>query len=400
MTKGKGKGKGKGKSKSKGKGNKGRYWFRSHAGQSGKSKGHADYGKDGKGKGKSKGKGKAKGKGKTGSEEEHAHAAGDASGNGQGGYADQTQTSGEPARTQETAATSTYDPSFEQWSWSDDYGWWSSQWNEDWHAGYVHHTGLAIAEYPTKYTLITQVDSWNHIDMRNNPLYVILDIGCTKAMGSRHAVNAFCSACADTHITYEFLPTKSYFSFANSNQTVVWEKCRLWFSTDPPVYTDIDICEEGTVPILMSLPQLRNLYFTIRMTPHCVYLTCPSFGYDDTPAQMATSNHIVLNMADFKVTPTRNADNQPWKGPSRVSEYDSFLTVPSEQEALVASKLCPACRGLHRKHTCGKQKDALKGTPEQKDCNNPEVSRERTVDNKPQGSPKKNDQTSRRAKEA
>ena len=134
----------------------------------------------------------------------------------------------------------------------------NGQWDEGWHASYVHHTGLAIAEYPTKYTLITQVDSWNHIDLKNNPLFVILDIGCTKAMGSRHAVNAFCSACADTHITYEFLPKKSYFSFANSNQTIVWEKCRLWFSTDPPVYTDIDICEEGTVPILMSLPQLRN----------------------------------------------------------------------------------------------------------------------------------------------
>ena len=86
--------------------------------------------------------------------EEHAHAAGDASGSGQDGYAEQTQKAGETIRTQETAAASTYDPNYEQWSWSDDYGWWSSQWDEGWHASYVHHTGLAVAEYPTKYSLI------------------------------------------------------------------------------------------------------------------------------------------------------------------------------------------------------------------------------------------------------
>jgi hypothetical protein len=103
------------------------------------------------------------------------------------------------------------------------------------------------------------------------------------------------------------------------------------------------------------------------MTPHCIYLTCPSFGYDDTPAQMATSKHIVLNMADFKASPAKNQDNKHFQGPSRVSEYDSFLSIASEPEALAASSDCPACRGLQRKHTCGKQKDAAKKPPEQKD---------------------------------
>ncbi len=40
--------------------------------------------------------------------------------------------------------------------------------------------------------LITKTD--NVIDLAQNPTYVILDLGCTKSMGSRYAVTRFMKA--------------------------------------------------------------------------------------------------------------------------------------------------------------------------------------------------------------
>ena len=37
--------------------------------------------------------------------------------------------------------------------------------------------------------------SWtNFIDLERNPTYVILDLGCTRSMGSMHSVKAFIEA--------------------------------------------------------------------------------------------------------------------------------------------------------------------------------------------------------------
>ena len=38
-----------------------------------------------------------------------------------------------------------------------------------------------------------------------------------------------------------------------------------------PQFTEFDIVEEGIVPLLMSLPQMRNLGFQIELTPDKVY---------------------------------------------------------------------------------------------------------------------------------
>ena len=119
--------------------------------------------------------------------------------------------------------------------------------------------------------LMARLDTWKPVQMSRNPLYVILDIGCTRAMGSRPAVEALAQAAPAVGIWCEFLPTYTVFSFANSAQTVVKEKCRIWFPTSPPCSTDIDICEEGTVPVLFSLPQMRMLSLSIEPTPEGVF---------------------------------------------------------------------------------------------------------------------------------
>ena len=59
------------------------------------------------------------------------------------------------------------------------------------------------------------------------PTVCILDLGCTRALGSRKAVDAFCRY-ADSHpnsgLWYEIQPTSSRFFFANSRQSKCTEK--------------------------------------------------------------------------------------------------------------------------------------------------------------------------------
>merc|ERR1712242_197748 len=86
------------------------------------------------------------------------------------------------------------------------------------------------------------------------------------------------------HIPISHSPTVTPLAFG---------KCRVWHPTNPPCHTDIDICEEGSVPILFSLPQMRNIGLEIALSPDSVLLTCEAFGYKKTPAVMASSQHIV-----------------------------------------------------------------------------------------------------------
>ena len=57
----------------------------------------------------------------------------------------------------------------------------------------------------------------------------------------------------------ELLPDSSIFNFANGQKALAREKCRIWFSYEPPLFTDFSIIDEGKVPFLMSLPQMKNL---------------------------------------------------------------------------------------------------------------------------------------------
>ena len=45
---------------------------------------------------------------------------------------------------------------------------------------------------------------------------------------------------------------------------------------------------------------MRNLGLEISLSPDAVLLTCEAFGYKQTPAVMASSQHIVMNLAELK----------------------------------------------------------------------------------------------------
>ena len=96
---------------------------------------------------------------------------------------------------------------------------------------------------------------------------MILDTGCTKAMCSRHAYHYMKHGSSDGQV--ELLPDSSTFNFAHGQRALASEKCRIWFLCEPPLFTDFSIIDEGKVPFLMSLPQVKNLGVTLdpRATP-------------------------------------------------------------------------------------------------------------------------------------
>lgn len=121
-------------------------------------------------------------------------------------------------------------------------------------------------------------------------------------MGSRPRVMAFVEACHNrgSKIWFEFVPCCTKLSFANSQTARVWEKLVTHFQTSPPCRTEVDTLEEGSVPILLSLQQMRNLYMNIRHTPDCDYLTCDAFGMKNFPRPVSTSNHLIIDLAEVK----------------------------------------------------------------------------------------------------
>ena len=138
------------------------------------------------------------------------------------------------------------------------------------------------------------------VDM--SPTKVILDLGCTKAMGSRTAVNHFCQHIDrqghSNYLWYEIKPTTSQFSFANSQTSKCAEKLAVYMSDyyGSIHCTEFDIVEEGQAPFLMSLPQMRNLRFSLNLTPGNASLTCDPLGIYHLPLDTSRSSHLVLDL--------------------------------------------------------------------------------------------------------
>ena len=99
----------------------------------------------------------------------------------------------------------------------------------------------------------------------------------------------------------------------------------------------------------------------IELTPECAYLTSESFCYIRHPLRVSTTRHLVLNLVEMnKVDPTKT---KVITGQGFRADYPTFSTtlndaalvasIPQEHSLAVG---CPACRGQHKKHTCGKGK--------------------------------------------
>ncbi len=142
-----------------------------------------------------------------------------------------------------------------------------------------------------------------HTENQTPPTVAILDLGCTRAMGSRNAINAFCDY-VDKHdygLWYKIEPTSSRFFFANSQQTKCTEKLVIhMYDKEWSVHTtEFDIGEEGNVPLLMSLPQMRNLGFQFELSPQQSFLNCTRLGMWKHKLRMSKSTHLVMDFQDI-----------------------------------------------------------------------------------------------------
>ena len=63
--------------------------------------------------------------------------------------------------------------------------------------------------------------------------------------------------------------------------------------------TEFDIVEEGNVPLLMSLPQMRNLGFQFELSPQQSFLNCTRLGMWKHKLRMSKSIHLVIDFQDI-----------------------------------------------------------------------------------------------------
>ena len=152
--------------------------------------------------------------------------------------------------------------------------------------------------------MATEEEKTSFIAQPLTPTSMVLDLGCTRAMASLLAAQdlmKFCDHNPDCGIWYRIAETTSQFTFANSESTKCNQKLvacvydREYFVQS----TEFDIVEQGHVPILMSLPQMRNLRFQFELHPGKALLSSPVLGIWDVKLKVAPSSHLVLDLLDL-----------------------------------------------------------------------------------------------------
>ena len=188
-----------------------------------------------------------------------------------------------------------------------------------------------------------------YVDLGSYLTYVICDTGCTRAMGSRCAIDRLVQACQQhpkrDHIWFSKQPCSSMFSFANGEQSTVEERLVIHFRHDQAhgawIATCDDILDKGKVPILFSVEQIRSLRSNIEHTPVGEFLTCPLSGMQCTALAVSTSNHPVLDIMGLTT-----------------SSWKPMYSFQSEDIT------CPACEGKLPQEGCRKyQKPAHEPKP-------------------------------------
>ena len=182
---------------------------------------------------------------------------------------------------------------------SDD--WSSSQWPDD------SWTPAAGCQSTKAHTVWMAVPSLN---LAYHPTHVVLDLICSRLIGSRSAVERFQKHSWYYGITTEFCRCNKSFVFANSETETCLESCINHCPTTPPCSTMVDVLEAGDAPILFSLLRMRNLGMTIELDPQGDKITCPAFGLFSSPAEYSTMGHIVLDLTSLTYQPTTKSSDR------------------------------------------------------------------------------------------
>ena len=106
-------------------------------------------------------------------------------------------------------------------------------------------------------------------------------LACNPAFYSGHRTNHLLSV----H------PGQDKFTFANGETARANWTLHLRYHTTPPCL------EQGTVPILLSISQMRNLYMTVEHTPQCDKITCKAFGMNRQAVPVSGTRHALVDLA-------------------------------------------------------------------------------------------------------
>ena len=149
-------------------------------------------------------------------------------------------------------------------------------------------------------------------------------------------------------------------------------------------FTEFDIVEEGDVPLLMSLPQMRNLGFQFELTPEKAYLSCARIGMRKKVLRTAISTHLMPDLQDVAWYMSQVHFKTP-QVKSFFSQHDHFeysqIAVKQdvhEEEALVTGdywQVDPLRRELIRHH-----KDKRKNLHEMNRSDEPPIPKDQLLD--------------------
>ena len=105
------------------------------------------------------------------------------------------------------------------------------------------------------------------MNLANHPTRIVLDLGCTRSIGSRTAIERFKKHARYYGIAMEFCRCNESFVFANSETGTCKESSIIHFPTIPQCSTKVNVLETSDVPILFSLSQVKNLGITNELDP-------------------------------------------------------------------------------------------------------------------------------------
>ena len=125
-------------------------------------------------------------------------------------------------------------------------------------------------------TIQDTLHGWHQslLNLAHHPTHAVLDLSCTRPIGSRTAIRRFQKYAMYHGITTEFCPCRKSFVFANSETETCWQSCDINSPTTPPCFTRVDVLDSGDVPILFSVPQMKILGMTVELDPKGDKITC------------------------------------------------------------------------------------------------------------------------------
>ena len=130
-------------------------------------------------------------------------------------------------------------------------------------------------------------------DLAHHPTQVVLDLGCTRSIGSRTWIRRFQKYALYHGITTEFSPCNKSFVFVNSG-TELWDGRRAY-------------------PILPSTKEEFGYYTWTGSRRRQHFMSC-FIGLYSSPVEYSTMGHIVLDLTSLTYQPkSRERSARPTK---------------------------------------------------------------------------------------